>query len=248
MGIVWQKTSGQDLYEIRSAGNSVRLYRNGVLHTQYNPSHPIGGHLWDLLLIPAFFYTPLAIRRVLVLGVGGGAVIRLLNRFVRPEEIIGVELNTTHIQIARRFFGIGQRQATLVHADAVEWVRNYRGPTFDLIVDDIFGEEAGEPERAVIADSDWFDRLHSRLSSRGILVMNFATRTELKSCAYFHDSDIHKRFRSAFRLIKPQYENTIAAFLTESSTSRHLRRNLAREPGLNPRVRSTRLAYQIRKI
>lgn len=248
MSIVWQKTSGQDLYEVRNAGNSVRLYRNGVLHTQYNPSRPIGGNLWDLLLIPAFFHAPVAISRVLVLGVGGGAVIRLLNRFVRPDEIIAVELNPTHIQIARRFFGVGRRQATLIHADAVKWVRNYRGPAFDLIVDDIFGEESGEPERAVAADTDWFNRLQGHLSPRGILVMNFATRTELKSCAYFHDPGIQKRFSSAFRLNKPQYENTIAVFLAESSTSRQLRRNLALEPGLNPRVKSTRLSYRIRSI
>jgi len=248
MSIVWQKISGQDLYQVRSAGYSVRLYRNGVLHTQYNPSHPIGGNLWDLLLIPAFFHAPVAIRRILVLGVGGGAVIRLLNRFVRPDEIIGVELNPIHIQIARRFFGVGRRQATLIHADAVKWVRNYRGPAFDLIVDDIFGEESGEPKRAVAADTDWFNRLQSHLSPRGTLVMNFATRTELKSCAYFHDPDIQKRFSSAFRLNKPQYENTIAVFLTESSTSRQLRGNLAQEPGLNPRVKSTRLSYRIRSI
>ena len=87
MSILWQKTAGQDRYEVRSAGRSLRLYRNGVLHTQYNPSRPIGGNLWDLLLDPAFFRSPEAIRRVLVLGVGGGAVIRLLNRFVRPDEI-----------------------------------------------------------------------------------------------------------------------------------------------------------------
>jgi spermidine synthase len=248
MSIVWQKTAGQDLYQVRTAGNSVRLYRNGVLHTQYNPSHPIGGNLWDLFLIPAFFHTPVAISRVLVLGVGGGAVIRLLNRFVRPDEIIGVELNPTHIQIARRFFGIGRHQATLIHADAVQWVRNYRGPAFDLIVDDIFGEESGEPQRAVVADTDWFNRLQSHLSPRGILVMNFATRTELKSCAYFQDPAIEKRFGSAFRLNKPQYENTIVAFLAASSTSRQLRHNLALEPGLDPRVKSTRLTYQIRRI
>ena len=248
MSIVWQKTSGQDLYEVRSAGNSVRLSRNGVLHAQYNPSGPIGGNLWDLLLIPAFFHTPVVIRRVLVLGVGGGAVIRLLNRFVRPDEIIGVELNPTHLQIARRFFGVGRRQATLIHADAVEWVRHYRGTAFDLIVDDIFGEEAGEPQRAVAADTGWVNRLQRHLSPEGTLVMNFATRTELESCAYFQDAAVQKRFSSAFRLNKPQYENTIAAFLAASSTSRQLRRNLALQPGLDPGVKSTRLAYRIRRI
>jgi len=248
MSVIWQKTSGQDHFEVRRAGNSIRLYRNGVLHTQYNPLHPIGGNLWDLFLIPAFFFNPPAIRRVLVLGVGGGAVIRLLNRFVGPEEIIGVELNPVHIQVARRFFGIGRNQATLVCADAAEWIREYRGPPFDLIVDDIFGEESGEPERAVVADSSWFSQLTSRLSRKGILVLNFASLTELKSCAWFHDPDVQARFKAAFQLTKPQYENTVAAFLTEHATSRQLRQNLARVPGLDPDIKSTRISYRIRSI
>lgn len=248
MSIVWQKTSGQDRYELRSAGKSLRLYRNGVLHTQYNSFRPISGNLWDLLLVPAFFYKPETIRRVLVLGVGGGAVIRLLNQFVRPDEIVGVELNPLHIHIARRFFGVGLRQARLVRADAVQWVKDYRGPAFDMIVDDLFGEENGQPKRSVIADNDWLILLRSLLASRGVLAMNFATRTELKQCACFHDFDVQKRFGSAFQLNKPQYENIIAVFLTQSVTSRELRRNLAREPGLDPNMKSTRLDYRIRKM
>ena len=113
---------------------------------------------------------------------------------------------------------------------------------------DIFGEESGEPERAVVADSDWFSQLTSRLSRKGILVMNFASLSELKSCAWFHDPDVQARFKAAFLLTKPQYENTVAAFLTEHATSRQLRQNLARAPGLDPDVKSTRISYRIRKI
>jgi spermidine synthase len=248
MSIVWQKTSGKDRYQVRSAGNSLRLYKNGVFHTQYNPLHPIGGNLWDLLLIPAFFLNPEAIRRVLVLGVGGGAVIRLLNQFLRPDEVVGVELNSTHLHVARRFFGVGRHQAKLVCADAVKWIDDYRGPRFDMIVEDLFGEEFGQPKRAVIADRSWFIRLRTHLSSSGVLVMNFASLEDLKSCAYFRTRDIRNRFSSAFRLHKPQYENSIAAFLTEPSTSGQLRRNLARAPCLDSNMMKGRLDYRIRQI
>ena len=159
-----------------------------------------------------------------------------------------MELNPLHIRLARRFFGIGRRQARLVHADAVKWVREYRGPAVDLIVDDIFGDASGEPKRAVTADRRWCSRLRSLLSPGGVLVMTFATRAEMDSCACIHDPVVRKQFGSAFRLNKPQYENTIAAFLTGTSTSRELRRNLAREPGLNPGVKSSRLDYRIRRI
>jgi hypothetical protein len=99
MTIVWQKQSGGCLYEVRSAGRSLRLYTDGVFHTQYNSDNPLTGHIWDLLMLPAFFYEPNAINRVLVLGVGGGASIQLIKQFVGPETIVGVELNPTHIYV-----------------------------------------------------------------------------------------------------------------------------------------------------
>jgi len=248
MSIVWEKTSGTDRYQVRSAGNSLRMYKNGVFHTQYNASRPISGNVWDLLLIPAFFLNPEAIRRVLVLGVGGGAVIRLLNQFLGPDEVVGVELNPTHLYIARRFFGVGRDQANLVCADAVKWIADYRGPRFDLIVDDLFGEERGQPIRAVVADRRWFTRLRSQLSSNGILVMNFASLAEFRGCAYSCVRDIRNRFKAAFRLHKPQYENIVTAFLNEASTSGQLRRNLARVPRLDPDIKGNRLDYRIRRI
>ena len=48
-------------------------------------------------MLPAFFYEKGTIERVLVLGVGGGSVIRLLHRYIEPDEIIGIELSPTHI-------------------------------------------------------------------------------------------------------------------------------------------------------
>ena len=73
MALVYQKQLGNSHYEVRSAGASLRLYSNGVLHSQYNPNTPVGGTIWDLLLLPGFFKdTPP--KRILVLGLGGGAI------------------------------------------------------------------------------------------------------------------------------------------------------------------------------
>ncbi|MGE9290598.1 MAG: hypothetical protein ACQKBT_06395 [Puniceicoccales bacterium] len=33
MAILWKKSKGEDLYEVRSAGASARLYCNGVNHS-----------------------------------------------------------------------------------------------------------------------------------------------------------------------------------------------------------------------
>lgn len=55
MAIVWSRQLSGVHYEVRSAGNSLRLYTDGVFHSQYNPCRLITGHVWDLLMLPAFF-------------------------------------------------------------------------------------------------------------------------------------------------------------------------------------------------
>ena len=66
MAVIWSKTTKDTHFEVRRAGRSVRLYSNGVFHSQYNPANPISGTVWDLLLLPAFFRPTGTIRRALV--------------------------------------------------------------------------------------------------------------------------------------------------------------------------------------
>lgn len=245
MAIIWQKQVDETLYEVRTAGQTRRLYSDGVFHSQFNPKRAITGGVWDLLMLPAFFYPAETIQRVLVLGVGGGAVIHQLQRYIKPIEIIGVELNPEHIMVAKRYFGITSKLAQLVEADAIEWLENYTGPPFDLIIDDLFGEKDGEPVRAIKANKGWFEKLNSHLSPEGILVMNFISSNDLKNCAAVSYKKTAAHFRASFQLSLSHYENAIGAFLKKSSTSQILRKNINEVDELN---KSKELKFQVRKL
>ena len=149
MAILFEQTRNGRCYQVRSAGRTRRLYTDGVFHSQYNPGHGVTGSVWDLLFLPSQFYEPGQLKRVLVLGVGGGAVIHMLNRYVAPDAIVGVELSELHLQLARRYFGLDYANVQLLQADAVRWMLEYEGPPFDLIIDDLYFEEGGEPQRPV---------------------------------------------------------------------------------------------------
>jgi len=249
MAIVWAKQLAGKHYEVRRAGRSTRLYTDGVFHTQYNPSWPITRGVWDLLMLPAFFNDVSSIKRVLVLGAGGGAVIHLLDRYIKPNEIIAVDLDPVHLSIARRFFDIKPGMATLVNADAVEWLRSYKGPTFDMIIDDLFAEGQSDDEsegvRAVSLTKSWFNLLDRHLSKNGVLVMNVFSSKELRQSAYFTDAAIAKKFLSAFSLRLPRYENIIAAFLKKKSSPMKLRKNISNIAGLNARAGLNKLDIRV---
>jgi spermidine synthase len=245
MAILWQKTIKNTRYEIRSAGKTLRLYSDGVFHSQFNPNHAVAGGVWDVLMLPALFYPQNTIQRVLVLGVGGGTVIRLLQRHIKPDEIIGVELNPVHIMLAKRFFGITNKFAHLVQADAVKWLDDYSGPPFDMIIDDLFGEQDGEPLRAVKANKAWFEKLNSHLSPEGVLVMNFISSGDLKNCAAVSYKKISGLFISSFQFTLTHYVNAVGAFLKKPATSQELRKNIN---NIDELKKSKKLDFHIRKI
>lgn len=247
MTVVWQKHSRGVLHQVRSAGNSLRLYTDGVFHSQFNPEQPVGGHIWDLLLVPVFFRKNPA-RRILVLGSGGGAVMRQLNHFLPEAHITGVDINPLHIHVARRYFGVRGRTYTLIEADAIQWIKDYQGEPFDYIVEDLYGEDDGEPVRAVKATQVWFRVLCRHLTPDGVLAMNYLGPRELKACSWMQSVRTREFSPYGERFYIPQYDNIIAVFSPEKLSRKVFRENLQQFKNLDQRRKSTRLKYCIRKM
>lgn len=248
MATIWKKNTGATCYEIRKAGNTTRLYTDGVFHSQYNPNRPVTGSVWDMLMLPAFFPGIENIRRVLVLGVGGGSVIQLLHRHVKPDEIVGVELNPVHIHVARKFFGVNNKIARLYKADAIQWIEDYQGPPFDMIIDDLFGEIDGEGVRPVPLNARWLNLLNRHVTKNGLIVANVVDKKSLTECAYFTNRRVNNHFKSAFRLTIPQLENHVAAFLKYPSSSKQLKNNIKSVSGLSFTSGNNKLKIRITNI
>lgn len=248
MAIVWEKRVNKRLYQVRRAGGSLRLYTDGTFHSQYNPRWPLNGSIWDLLVLPALF-RPEKVRRVLVLGVGGGAVIRQLEQLVQPESIVGVELDPVHLRIAHRHFGLNQLPTvSLVEADARKWLQAYSGPAFDLIIDDLFGENGSSPERAVALDAEWSRQLLAALSSSGVLVVNTESARALGRSALRSQSKIRQQFKASFSLSVPGYENRIGAFFKEAVAREELAANLKKLESEFGSSLTRRLRARIRRL
>ncbi len=248
MAMVWKKQLSGVLYEVRSAGKTLRLYTDGVFHSQYNPDRPVTGHVWDLLMLPAFFYSEYDIKRVLVMGVAGGAVLHLLRQFTTVEKIVGVELNSQHVSIGRRFFNLQAAPIELVEADAIDWLKSYQGEPFDMIIDDLFAEEEGEPVAVVKADTSWFSYMLKHLTDQGVIVRNFINKRELLESAGLKHGATRRQFKSVFQFTSQFNENFVAAYLRKTASSRMLRSRLVKIPGLNPQLKTSRLRYKVRQL
>lgn len=223
MTLLWEHSDQSTHYSVRSAGESVRLYTNGVFHTQFNPRRPFSGGVWDCLSLPSIYRCASKQKRALVLGLGGGAVVRQLHLLLPDVHITAIEIDAVHIQIARRWFGITDSMATVIESDAVDWLESYEGLGFDYIVDDLFGHLDKEVKRARQLDKKWLGHLSRNLNSEGTLVCNCDSMRELTSSLASYRG---LGFVDAHSWQQPNYDNAIGVFLKEPVGSRAWLHNL----------------------
>jgi predicted membrane-bound spermidine synthase len=232
--VLFDKVIDGTRYRVNQAGRSRRLYTDGAFHSQYNPGQVFAGGVWDALAWPALL-APAPPRSAIVLGVGGGGVMHLLKRLIPGIDVTGVEQDPVHIDLARRFFDINDRDFTIVEGDAVAWMRTFDRKV-DLIVDDLFAHDLSRP--AHIAP-DWHACLSERLhETRGVLVQNYLELPRV-------DESIHDNFGTAFTMTTTGYDNHVLGLLRAridlNRARQRVRRRLPRSVYGRLRLRCHRL-------
>lgn len=239
MTVLFKKKRDGVTYEVRSAGNTRRLYTNGAFHTQFNPQHLFTSGVWDLLSLPSLCL-PTPPKKVLVLGVAGGTAIHQLCKMHNLEQIVGIELDSTHVQLAKDYFQLDYPKLELVQADARKWLETCHDK-FDYIVDDIFIHAEGDPQRPYAADQRWLRLLTQHLTINGTLVQNHIdNRQSKRALGYFSGGAV-------LEFSTEKYANKVLAWF-KSGTGKALKKNLRDELEQWPRSTTHRLRHRCRVI
>ncbi|MFL0799313.1 MAG: class I SAM-dependent methyltransferase [Agarilytica sp.] len=257
MAIIWQKKHGGNLYEVRKAGNSLRLYTDGIFHSQWNPRRPLAGHLWDLLFLPALFHERVwNLEECILLGLGGGAVVNMLNTFARVKHITAVDLDPIHLHVAKRYFIEDNKNVSLIKNDARVFVERlaankHAHEKADIIIDDLFygvdsegGSKHRDAVRAIDVDEAWLSVLSRSLHADGILVTNFESESQMRQAL---KSKLLKSagFVSRVYFRHPRYENVIAVCFKADRDIGLFKRNLARLKSDFSRLQVGGLLYEL---
>lgn len=244
MAIIWEKHIAGDYYKVTSAGATRRLYKNKVFHSQYNPKHIATGAIWDLLSLPALLLPDNSKHQALVLGVGGGAALHQLSHIPHIRKIVGVENDQIHLNIAKQYFGLNNKKFSLQHSCAKAWLNMYSGSKFDLIIDDLFYEEKGEPLRAINITPSWLSLLLQQLNSTGILVINTVQAIPQQQL----EITKHNQVQKILKLMMPGYYNQIYVFLKTQSDAHTLRSRVKQNSIFSLAERTGKLTYSARTI
>lgn len=118
----------------------------------------------------------LKIKNCLLLGVGGGTVIKLLYKYFPQIKITGVEIDPLMLQLAQKYFAINEiPRLKLINSDAIRWVKNFRFndinhcSMFDLILVDLY---TGKDIPKELNDIQFLIKLRSLLSKNGMIIFN----------------------------------------------------------------------------
>ena len=126
-------------------------------------------------MFASYLYQPQP-RRVLIVGLGGGAMVRFLTHHEPQVQIDAVEIDPVVVRLADEYFGVRSGGNVRVHtADAVAFVES-TADRYDLILMDAFlrpssdTDTTGVPTR--LKTLAFLERLKRALSPRGVVAFN----------------------------------------------------------------------------
>ena len=229
-----KKRPGKPRVEVRVTRRGCALRVDGTLASWYAPGLPVTGSVWDALAAPILALPPARRRNVLVLGLGGGSVARVLRAVAPRVRIVGVETNREVLRAARRWFDLDEVGVEVVEADAVAYLSRSRR-RYDLVVEDVFvgrGRAVHKP--------DWLPRpglalAAARLSPQGVLVSN--TLDESRAVA----AELGRLFPSRLSIEVAGYDNRVFAASRRRLSAGALRDAVRADPVLRVTLPKFRL-------
>ena len=126
-------------------------------------------------MFASYFYQPHP-RRVLIVGLGGGAMVRFLTHHEPQAHIDAVEIDPAVVRLADQYFGVRSGGNVRVHtADAVTFVESSTG-RYDLILMDAFLRPSSETDTTGVPTrlktQAFLDTLKRALAPGGVVAFN----------------------------------------------------------------------------
>lgn len=127
------------------------------------------------------------LTNVLILGLGGGTVVKLIDKVYLKEhfvKIVGIEIDPEIIKISRKYFGLDKiKNLKIIQADAFEWVARktprrwadalLRGggkkERSNLIIIDLY---LGKKYPKKAESEEFLENIKKRLSKDGVAIFN----------------------------------------------------------------------------
>lgn len=176
MALVYARKGVPSRVEVKIGRKGRALRINGTFASWYEPGRSCTGSVWDALAAPLLLLPPSRRRSVLILGLGGGSVARLVRALAPQAEIVGVELDPEVVSAAREYFDLDEIAIRVVEGDARSYLRRTRR-VFDAVLEDVFVGNARSVRKPPWLPTPGLADAARRVARGGILVSNTIDET-----------------------------------------------------------------------
>lgn len=143
-----------------------------ALQSCYNPSNKdeiLFEYIKAMLNIPKKFNNNP--QKILVIGLGGGTLVKALNNMMPNAEIDVIEINPLMLEIATKYFGFNINDNIKVHIkDGYEFVMNSTDHLYDRVYIDAY-MDINMPES--FTQQIFIEQLVRIISKQGVVIVNF---------------------------------------------------------------------------
>jgi spermidine synthase len=229
--VVWTTESAYNWIAVLRQGNLRWLTLNDP---RYFETMQKEGTVWSGYYHDDFALGPLLVptRRLLVLGMGGGASIASTSAVAPDVEIDAVEIDPKVVEAAARFFGLRTDRRNLrIHvADARPWLARQK-QSYELVHVDVY--QGGSCVPFYLITVEFFHLIRSRMSDDSLLIMNVYDISKSRELLLAAGATLKQVFPSVAVLSRPEGNHILFAFAQERSAA-SIRAQLEQVEGTGP--------------
>jgi len=216
------RASGDLIYEKESSYNYIRVVQTGSerelllndglgVHSIYNPNSLLTGHLFDYFLLAPYFAAQPPSRpqpALAIVGLAGGTVARQYAAVYGPVPIVGVEIDPAIIDVAYRYFGLGECNVRAVAQDGRYFLAHSPGH-YDVVALDAY-RTPYIPWH--LTTQEFFLLVRDHLTRDGVLAINVGHTGVDRALSEAIADTVHTVFPSVYLLDAPEdYNNLLVA-------------------------------------
>lgn len=155
-------------------------------------------------------------KNTLLIGLGGGGMVHFLNYYFPKVKIDAVEIDSSIIEIAQKYFKLKQNSSTkIINEDAINFISSSQN-SYDVIYMDAFLKPTEDTDSTGVAkklkSSNFYQKLKARLNKNGIVVFNINNHEKM-----FEDiKTIQNEFSNIYYFQKNRSGNLIVIGSTDS--------------------------------
>ncbi|HWZ17895.1 MAG TPA: fused MFS/spermidine synthase, partial [Ktedonobacteraceae bacterium] len=172
--LITERESVYNYIQVVKVGDETQLILNeGVgIHSIYNHNSILTGGPWDYFMIAPYFnnppFTQNQVRKVAIIGLGGGTAVREFSAAYGPIPIDGVEIDNTIVNMGREYFHMNEPNLHVVLQDGRYFLQT-SSQKFDVVAIDAY-QQPYVPFQ--LTTKEFFQEVRNHLSPTGVTVIN----------------------------------------------------------------------------